>query len=133
MKGGFSGLPLFAGENCPAGEDLAEVSRTPVQPPRVGSYGGSPHVVIPADAPQPVDTGLGQPVSAHPPERGDPRRVRVVDVTGQSSSWPPLPASRSDYVDRNRCLQGRVGRPPRRLGGLRVLVKSLGQATHQLA
>ena len=42
-------------------------------------------------------------------------------------------ASRSDYVDRNRCLQGRVGRPPRRLGGLPALVKSLGQATHQLA
>ena len=26
-----------------------------------------------------------------------------------------------------------MGRPPRRLGGLRALVKSLGQATHQLA
>ena len=69
----------------------------------------------------------------HPPERGDSRQVRVVDFTGQSLSWLPLPASRSDYVDRNRCLQGRVGRPPRQLGGLRALVKSLGQATHQLA
>ena len=54
------------------------------------------------------------------------RRVRVVDVTGQSSSWPPLPASRSDYVDRNRCHQGRVGRPPRRQGGLRALVSEPG-------
>ena len=60
-------------------------------------------------------------------------RVRVVSVTGQSSSWPPLPASRSDYGDRDRCLRGRMGRPPRRLGGLRALVKSLVQATHQLA
>ena len=128
---GYPPSGLFAGKNCPASEDLAEVSRTPVQPPRVGSYGGSPHTADPADAPRPVDTGLGQPVRTHPPERGD--SCRVVDVTGQSSSWPPLPASRSDYVDRNRCLQGRVGRPPRQLGGLRALVKSLGQATHQLA
>ena len=130
---GYLPSGLFADENCPAGEDLAEVSRTSVQPPRVGSYGGSPHVADPADATLPVDTGLGQPVRTHLPERGDSRRVRVVDVTGQSSSWPPLPASRSDYVDRNRCLQGRVGRRPRQLGGLRALVKSLGQATHQLA
>ena len=128
---GYPPSGLFAGENCPASEDLAEVSRTPVQPPRVGSYGGSPHAADPADAPRPVDTGLGQPVRTHPPERGD--SCRVVDVTGQSSSWPPLPGSRSDYVDRNRCLQGRIGRPPRQLGGLRALVKSLGQATHQLA
>ena len=128
---GYPPSGLFAGENCPASEDLAEVSRTPVQPPRVGSYGGSPHAADPADAPRPVDTGLGQPVRMHPPEQGD--SCRVVDVTCQSSSWPPLPASRSDYVDRNRCLQGRVGRPPTQLGGLRALVKSLGQATHQLA
>ena len=128
---GYPPSGLFAGDNCPASEDLAEVSRTPVQPLRVGSYGGSPHAADPADAPRPVDTGLGQPVRTHPPKRGD--SCRVVDVTGQSSSWPLLPASRSDYVDRNRCLQGRVGRPPRQLGGLRALVKSLGQATHQLA
>ena len=31
-----------------------------------------------------------------------------------------------DYVDHNRCLQGRVGRPPRRLGGLRALVSEPG-------
>ena len=61
--------------------------------PRVGSYGSSPHAVEPADAPRPVDTGVGQPVRMHPTERGDSRRVRVVDFTGQSLSWLPLPAS----------------------------------------
>ena len=30
---GYPSSSLFAGENCPAGEDLAEVSRTLVQPP----------------------------------------------------------------------------------------------------
>ena len=124
---------LFAGENCPAGEDLAEVSRTLVQPPRVGPHGGSPHVADPADAPRPVDAGLRQPLRAHLSERGNPRRVRMVGVAGQPSGWSTLPASRSDHVDRDGCLQGGLGRPPRRLGGLRALVKSLGQATHQLA
>ena len=90
---GYPPSGLFAGEKCPAGEDLAEVSRTPVQPPLVGSYGSSPHAVEPADAPRPVDTGLEQPVRTHPTERGDLRRVRVVDFTGQSLSWLPLPAS----------------------------------------
>ena len=108
-----------------------QVSRPLVQPLRVGPYGGSPHTADPADAPRPVDTGLGQFVRTHLAERGDTRRVRVVSVTGQSSSWPvtlttpALPASRSDYVDRNGRLQGRVGRPPRWLGGLWALVKSL--------
>ena len=120
---GYPPSGLFAGKNCPAGEDLAEVSRTPVQPLQVGPDGGSPHVANPANAPRQVDTGLGQPVRTHLPERGDTRRVRVVGVTDQPASWLPLPAPRSDYVDRNGCLQGRVGRPPRRLGGLRALVK----------
>ena len=60
---------------------------------------------------------------------GDPEKSRSKGGPRE----PPLPASRSDHVDRNRCLQGRVGRSPRRLGGLLALVKSLGQATHQLA
>ena len=64
---GYPPSGLFAGENCPAGEDLAEVCRTPVQPPQVGSYGGSPHAADPTDAPRPVDTGLGQPVRTHLP------------------------------------------------------------------
>ena len=57
----------------------------------------------------------------------------MVGDAGQPSGWSTLPASRSDHVDRDGCLQGGLGRPPRRLGGLRALVKSLGQATHQLA
>ena len=116
---GYRPSGLFAGENCPAGEDLAEVSMAVVH-------------THPIQLTQ-VDTGLVQSICTHLPERGHTRRVRVVGVTGQHSSWPPLPASRSDHVDRNGCLQGGVGRPPRRLGGLRALVKSLGQATHQLA
>ena len=62
---GYPPSGLFAGENCPAGEDLAEVSRTPVQPPGVGSYGGRPHAVDPADAPRPVDSPY---VRIHPNE-----------------------------------------------------------------
>ena len=123
---------LFAGENCPAGKDLAEVSRTLVQPPRVGPHGGSPHTADPTDAPRPVDAGLRQPLRAHLSERGNPRRVRMVGVAGQPSGGSTLPASRSDYVDCDGCLKGGLGRPPWRLGGLRALVKSLGQATHQL-
>ena len=64
----FQGYPpsaLFAGENCPAGEDLAEVSRTLVQPPQVGSDGGSPRATDQTDTPRPVDTGLGQSVCTH--------------------------------------------------------------------
>ena len=124
---------LFAGENCPAGKDLAEVSRTLVQPPRVGPHGGSPHTADPTDAPRPVGAGLRQPLRAHLSERGNPRRVRMVGVAGQPSGGSTLPASRSDYVDCDGCLKGGLGRPPWRLGGLRALVKSLGQATHQLA
>ena len=57
----------------------------------------------------------------------------MVGVAGQPSGGSTLPASRSDYVGCDGCLQGGLGRPPWRLGGLRALVKSLGQATHQLA
>ena len=71
---------LFAGENCPAGKDLAEVSRTLVQPPRVGPHGGSPHAADPADAPRSVDAGLRQPLRAHLSERGNPRQVIMVGV-----------------------------------------------------
>ena len=130
---GYPPSGLFAGENCPAGKDLAEVSRILVQPPRVGPYGGSPHAADPADAPRPVDAGLRQPLRAHLSERGNPRRARMMGVAGQPSGRPTLSASRSDNVDRDGCLQGGLGRPPRRLGGRRALVKSLGQATHQLA
>ena len=62
---GYPPSGLFAGENCPASEDLAEVSRTPVQPPGVGFYGGRPHAVDPADAPRPVDSPY---VRIHPNE-----------------------------------------------------------------
>ena len=79
---GYPSSSLFAGENYPAGKDLVEVSRTLVQPPRVGSYGGSPHAADPANAPRPEDTGLGQPLSAHLSKRGNPRRAKMVDVAG---------------------------------------------------
>ena len=88
---------LFAGENCPAGKDLAEVSRTLVQPPRVGPHGGSPHAADPADAPRPVNAGLRQPLRAHLSERGNPRRVRMVGVAGQPSGGSTLPASKEGW------------------------------------
>ena len=80
-----------------------------------------------------MDTGLGQSICTHLPEQGDTRQVRVVGVTGQFQDRPPLPASGSDNVNCDGCFQGRVGRQPRRPGGLRALIKSLGQATCQLA
>ena len=72
---GYPPSGLFAGENCRAGEDLAEVSRTPVQPRRVGPDGGSPHAANPANAPRPADRGLGQSVRTLLPERGDTCRA----------------------------------------------------------
>ena len=62
-----------------AGKDLVEALRTSVQSTRVSPHGGDSHSSYPAYAPQPVDTGLGQPI---PPNIPGPRVAQ-----GMSEWW----------------------------------------------
>ena len=116
-----------------ASENLAEALRTSVQSARVSPHGGDTYSSDPTYAPQSVDAGLGQPISPDIPRPRIAQRAGVVGIAGQPDGGPAVSQARSDYDDSHGCLDGGLGRSPRRLGDLRSVAAGLGQAPHQLA
>ena len=57
----------------------------------------------------------------------------MVGIAGQPDDRLAVSQARSDYDDSHGCLDGGLGRSPRRLGDLRSVAAGLGQAPHQLA
>ena len=116
-----------------ASENLAEALRTSVQSARVSPHGGDTYSADPTYAPQSVDASLGQPISPDIPRPRIAQRAGVVGIAGQPDGGPAVSQARSDYDDSHGCLNGGLGRSPRRLGDLRSVAAGLGQAPHQLA
>ena len=116
-----------------ASENLAEALRTSVQSARVSPHGGDTYSSDPTYAPQSVDASLGQPISPDIPRPRIAQRAGVVGIAGQPDGGPAVSQARSDYDDSHGCLDGGLGRSPRRLGDLRSVAAGLGQAPHQLA
>ena len=116
-----------------ASENLAEALRTSVQSARVSPHGGDTYSSDPTYAPQSVDASLGQPISPDIPRPRIAQRAGVVGIAGQPDGGPAVSQARSDYDDSHGCLNGGLGRSPRRLGDLRSVAAGLGQAPHQLA